>query len=144
MKTILSTYQWESRVGEVYSALESFRMPSAKHQAYIVERIDVELNRKHGTRSVYSAYVKGFVRGMCRARDNRVMRDLVEFCYVKDGVLYSTHKASTHRSTEEFYSTGRGCELGGLPSGFYWKGTDKPFFMNGDTTAFRGSTATEV
>lgn len=141
MRKILSTLDWETRVGDTYHMVELCHMASAEANTYYAQQIDTELNRKHGTRSVYSAYVKGFVRGMCRTRDNHIMRDLVEYCYVEDGVLFSTHKASTHRSTEEFYSSGRGCELGNLPSGFYWKGTNKPFFRAGETTPFRGSTS---
>ncbi len=45
------------------------------------------------------------------------------------GILFSTHKQSTHRLTEEFYSAGKGAELGGLPNGIYWRGSDKPYFV---------------
>lgn len=142
MNRILSSMQWETRVSECYSMIELSRMPSADALAYIKQWIDAELTRKHGKRAVYSQYEQGFVRGMCRARDNRIVRDLVEFCYVENGILFSTHKDSTHRKTEEFYTAGRGCELGNLPSGFFWKGTDKPWFVSGETTPFRGCAST--
>jgi hypothetical protein len=138
MAAILGMMEWETRVADTYSMIESCRMNSADTLAYIRKWIDAELTRKHGSRAVYSQYLQGFVRGMCRARDNRIMRDLVEFCYVENGVLFSTHRESAHRKTEEFYSAGRGCELAGMPSGFFWKGTDKPYFVTGETTAFRG------
>ncbi len=142
MLKILSTFDWETRVGDVYHMAELCKMSSADANAYYAKHLYAELGRKHGTRSVYPAYVQGYVRGMCRVRDNRIMRDLVEYCYVQNDVLFSTHKVSTHRSTEEFFASGRGCELADLPSGFYWKGTDKPFFLSGETTPFKGSTAT--
>ena len=41
--------------------------------------------------------------------------------------LFSTHRDSTHRKTEEFYSAGKGSELGKLESAHVWKGTDKPY-----------------
>jgi hypothetical protein len=51
-----------------------------------------------------------------------------EFCYRNSsGVLFSTHKESAHRRTEEFYSSGRGVLLGEMESAHVWKGTDKPF-----------------
>lgn len=138
---ILSLQEWETRVGDTYHMIELCMMPSAQMNEYLRSRIDSELSRKHGTRPVYSQYEQGFVKGLCRARDNRIQRDMMEYCYIKDGVLYSTHRFTTHRSTEEFYQSGRGCELADLPSGFFWKGTDKPFFLSGETTAFRGSTS---
>jgi len=54
--------------------------------------------------------------------------DYLEFCYMgKDGVLYSTHKKSKHRSTEEFYSSGRGHELFHLQGDHYWRGSKDKF-----------------
>lgn len=39
------------------------------------------------------------------------------------GVLFSTHRDSTHRKTEEFYAANRGCELPKLEGAHVWKGT---------------------
>lgn len=136
-KSILCSRRWEARVHDCYHMIESCQMTSADALAYVKQTIDDELNRKHGARFVYSVYERGFVRGMCRVRDNGIWQ-LVEYCYLGNGVLFSTHKQSTHRLTEEFYSSGRGSELGNLPSGFYWKGTDKPWFSAGETTPVRG------
>jgi len=72
-------------------------------------------------------HVREFLRGYNHALNDALWSD-VEFCYRDaEGVLYSTHRGSTHRSTEEFYSTGRGCELGNLECAHVWRGTDKPY-----------------
>ncbi len=126
--TVLTLSQWETRVSDAFHMVELCRMTSRAMRDYVQSKINAELCRETKTRPVYSRYERGYVHGLIRARETRIQNAMVEFCYLKDGVLYSTHKQSTHRTTEEFYSSGRGAELANLPSGFYWKGTDKPFF----------------
>jgi hypothetical protein len=72
-------------------------------------------------------HVREFLRGYYEALNELVWREM-EFCY-RDaaGTLFSTHRDSTHRKTEEFYSAGKGSELGKLESAHVWKGTDKPY-----------------
>lgn len=68
-----------------------------------------------------------FARGYLRALLDGLWQE-VEFCYRDSkGVIYSTAKDSTHRKTEEFYSSGRGHLLGDMESAHLWKGTDKPY-----------------
>jgi len=55
----------------------------------------------------------------------------LEYCYVKNGVMYSTHRG-TSPNTDEFYSSGRGQELGELPSGHFWKGGSRKLFFTND------------
>lgn len=75
----------------------------------------------------YTQYERHFAEGFMRARYEDIWQH-VEFCYRDSaGVLYSTHRDSTHRKTEEFYSTGRGAELCRLPGAFVWKGTDRNY-----------------
>lgn len=126
-RQILTLTQWETRVFELFSTVRVCRMTSAQ----VIERTDSaiyeELNRKHGTRAVYSSYVKGYVAGLISAARARIYAEQVEFCYVIDGVIFSTHKTSSHRLTEEFYSAGRGAELANYPSGHFWKDSNKPY-----------------
>lgn len=76
------------------------------------------------------AWVRGYVDGYDKALFDANWQYL-EFCYAQiiDGetVLFSTHKDSTHRKTEEFYNSGRGHELSTLEGRHYWKGTNRPF-----------------
>ena len=52
----------------------------------------------------------------------------VEFVYRDNaGVIYSTHKGSSHKSTEIFYASGRGSELGDMECAHVWKGTAAPY-----------------
>ncbi len=70
---------------------------------------------------------RGFVDGYLWSLYDGVWQH-VEFCYRDaNGVLYSTHKESTHRLTEEFYASGRGRELCDMECAHVWKGSDKPY-----------------
>lgn len=84
----------------------------------------------------------GFVSGFIHALNDAIWQE-VEFCY-RDGagVIYSTHKASTHRLTEEFYASGRGCELADMESAFLWKGSDKPYTKWSKTADLKKSAST--
>lgn len=80
-------------------------------------------------RSKHPHYMQMFAKGYFFALRNRIYQEYLEFCYVDgSGVMYSTHRQSSHRSTEEWYQAGQGSELAKLPSGHYWKGSDKLWF----------------
>lgn len=129
-QAILSLTQWETRIADFYSSTRSFRLTSAEMQERRQTYILSELSRKHGKRAVYSAYVAGYVAGLEAAHRAEMYRFHLEYCFCVDGVLYSTHRDSTHRKTEEFYARGEGHILGNAPvHGHYWKGTDKPYFL---------------
>lgn len=125
----LGMIEWQTRVADCFSCARSFKSTSEELRAKLDQFVYSELNRKWGNRSIYSAFMQGYVRGLIHSEDSRLMREDVEFCYLQGGVIFSTHRTTVHRTTEEFYSAGRGCELGALPRGFYWKGTDKPFTL---------------
>ena len=125
----LGMLQWQARVSEVYSMVTLCKMEQSAELDYVQKHIRTELARKWGNRAVYSVYLQGYVQGLIDAQRERITRELTEFCYVQNGILFSTHKQSTHRLTEEFYSAGKGRELGNLPNGIYWRGSDKPYFV---------------
>ena len=129
MKTILSLSQIETRIEDVFSMSRLCGMTSAEENERVKTHIWDELNRKHGKRAVYSAWFCGYAAGLIAAARSANYAQHLEFCYVENDVKFSTHKASSHRSTEEFYSAGRGCELGSLPSGHFWKKSGKPYFV---------------
>jgi len=94
-----------------------------------VKAIADELNTRTpaGSRR-YSEYEAHYANGYIAARQDDIWQLYTEFCYRDSaGVLYSTHRESTHRKTEEFYAAGRGAELAKLEGSHVWKGTDKPF-----------------
>lgn len=103
-----------------------------------------ELYRQFGELPVFSKYngkgkhkhphwLRMYAKGYFAANRNMIYRDYLEFCYVdSEGVFYSTHPDSQHRKTEEWYKAGKGSNLGKLPSGHYWKGTKKPWFVGGE------------
>jgi hypothetical protein len=128
---ILDMGQWEIRVNDVFSMIRFSRMHHAKSLEYINEKIYSELNRKHGKvkpKAVYSAFMHGYVSGLIRAEHNRLYREFLEYCYIVNGVMYSTHKDSDKPKTEEFYARNQGNILADSPNGHVWKGSDKIYF----------------
>lgn len=89
-----------------------------------------------GGRHRYTAYTRGFARGVHSALWHTLMQEKVEFVYqlrkdvpqinAKKGELFSTHKQSVHRLTEEFYEAELGILLSDAYYSHVWKGTDKP------------------
>lgn len=111
----------KGRLGDVYASARIFHLTSKqlnKRAFGIYDGLPKDIPR----------HVREFIRGYeARLQDELYQRDL-EFCYLYDGVLYSTHKESTHRLTEEFYDRNEGHLLCNCPNGHYWKGTNKPYF----------------
>lgn len=89
-----------------------------------------------GGRHRYATYTRGFARGVHSTLWNTLMQEKVEFVYqlrkdvpqinAKKGELFSTHKQSVHRLTEEFYAAGLSILLNDAYYNHVWKGTDKP------------------
>lgn len=127
----LGMREWQTRVNDVYHMVTLCKMEQSAELEYVQTHISAELARKWGTRRVYSVYLQGYVQGLIDAKRERITRELTEFCYVQNGILFSTHKQSSHRLTDEFYSADKGSELGNLPNGIYWRGSDKPYFVKG-------------
>lgn len=112
-----------SAVNSAFSSARHFRESHDKVDARVAV-IRAELNRKTpGGRWCYSSYERYEVAGYIAARYDDIWQH-VEFCYRDaSGVLFSTHRDSTHRKTAEFYAANRGCELSKLEGAHVWKGT---------------------
>jgi hypothetical protein len=132
MSQILTQSQWRTRVNDTLSMIRLCHMDSVKAYEYGEKHIRTELRRVTGTasRRVYSAYVQGYVQALMDAGMDGFYRNDLEFCYLQDGVLFATGKNSEKRKTEEFYASDTGHLLSNLPSGHYWKGTDKAYYLS--------------
>jgi hypothetical protein len=129
--TILNMGQWETRVSDVFHMVKLCKMTQEDAIEYYKKNIYSELYRKVGKtkpKHVYSVYMHGFVYGLMRAEQKRIERENLEFCYLVDGILFSTHRDTDKRKTEEFFQAGKGSYLVDKPSGFIWKGSDKVYF----------------
>lgn len=126
---VLTMGQWQARVNEVFTMARECRWPHNKILLCISDRIFTELYSKTaGQRMRYTSYIHGYVQGLIDAERRTIAMNEVEFCYLVEGVLYSTSKKETGKpKTEEFYSKGQGHILNDAPSGHYWIGTDKPY-----------------
>jgi len=127
----LNHMQVETRLSDIFSHAVICKQTSSEWNGMVREFLAMLNERTPGGTRRYSQEFVGYARGFARCLDRRIMEGpdaLVEFVYRDaEGVCYSTHKTSTHRSTEEFYETGRGCELGDMECAHVWKGTSKPF-----------------
>ena len=57
---------------------------------------------------------------------NELHDDNLEFCYLFEGQLYSTHKDTTKLSVDELYASKE--QMDTLQSGFVYKDSDKVFY----------------
>lgn len=109
-----------SAVIDCFSCSRSFKSTHGWHMQRMNERVWDRLPKNT------PQHVRSYVHGYAVALWDALYRYDLEFCYLgTDGVLYSTHKDSVHRKTEEFYARNEGHLLGQLPGNHYWKGTDK-------------------
>jgi hypothetical protein len=70
-------------------------------------------------------YIREYLRGCYDTHNDRLFRDELEHCYLTDQGLVSTRAASERYHGKIGFSV---VALTGLPNGFYWRGTDKPWF----------------
>lgn len=122
--SILSLSEWDARVSEAYSLIILSKC-THQHSLEVVNKyVHTELNSKMPSgRSRYTNYDRGYVQGLISAHRNRIWKDHVEFCYMVDGVLYSTHRVSSHRLSSEI----DGKILCNSQGSHYWKNSDKVY-----------------
>lgn len=123
--------QLAEKIRGIFSAARSFKSTSDELNAELTARITGPLNyRTPGGRCKHSPYLLGYAQGVIDSERGNLFRNNLEFCYLVDGELYSTHRQpnTTRRTTAEFYDTGRGHVLNDAPHAFYWKDSDKRYF----------------
>lgn len=121
----------ESRINEVFTMAEICGWHSSKLNDVLMERIINPINHKTASgKRRHSVWLAGYVSGYIASKRNDIWRNKVEFCYEYNGELYSTHKESKHKTTQEFYDRNEGYILSGCKGAHYWKGTNKPFSGN--------------
>jgi len=134
MKTQKRTLtQWESAVSDAFCMIKTMRCTAPKEWEILKSRVYDELESRTKTRARYPAFTQGYVRGLIAAEKKALYREKLEFCYLVDGVLYTTSKAETGKpKTEVFYAENTGHLLTHAPNGHYWIGTDKPYFTDAE------------
>lgn len=124
--------QVETRLSDLHSTAYICKQTSNELRTRVRDFLVTLNERTPGGSRRYSQEFVGYARGFARCLDRRIMEGptaFVEFVYRDaQGVIYSTQATTDfEHTTEEFYSTGRGSELGNLECAHVWKGTDKPF-----------------
>jgi hypothetical protein len=133
-KSILSMSQIETRIADIFSMAKLCHYSSEYLNLRLNDTVHSELSRTTGKirkQRVYSDYLKGFASGLIRAHTAQIYAENLEFCYLVDGILYSTHKLSSKPKTEIFYAAENGRVLNDVPNGHYWKNSNSLFY--GDT-----------
>ena len=133
---ILSHTQIEQRIRSHFQVIEDSRGTLDRLNSAMLPLWAELASRTASGRHRYTAYTSGFARGVFDALWHTLMQEKVEFVYqlrndvpqinAKKGELFSTHKQSVHRLTEEFYEAGLGVLLSDAYYSHVWKGTDKP------------------
>ena len=126
-KSILLLSQFETQIRDVIFGAKICHIKSSELSSKF-DKIREEVYSKTASgRSRYDRWTQGAVCGMIQYASNSLW-EKVEFCYRDaQGTIFSTEKDSIHRSTEEFYASWRGCELGEMECAHIWRGTDKPY-----------------
>ena len=126
-KSILSLSQFETRVHDVIFSAGLYHIKSSELYEKFNEIREEVYSRAPSGRPRYDRWTQGAVCGMIQYAHNSLWEKL-EFCYRdSEGNIFSTGKDSVHRSTEEFYASGCGCELGNMECAHVWRGTDKAY-----------------
>jgi hypothetical protein len=128
VKEILNRKRLSCRVRDVFHAASVVGMTHQEIMQRLSETVYAELARTWANgRKVYTFADAAYISGQVDLLFENLYRYDLEFCYIgKDGVRYSTHKDRTP-NTDVFYNSGRGHELGDLPSAHFWIRTGKPY-----------------
>lgn len=107
-------------VAGIFSSARIFHLTSAEVHSKFNALLD-RLPKRSNTREH-----RGYLRGCYDTHVDQLYKDSLEFCYISEehGIV------STYKKSERYYEK---CgmqvsELTNLPNGFYWIGTDKPWF----------------
>jgi hypothetical protein len=127
MKTTkLSMQQVESRIYSIFSSAK-LQKSSAECIREEYSKLSAELNsRTKSGKLRYSKFMNAYAFGYRMALNNRLWRDDLEFCYVFDGIIYSTHERSSHKNAECLYYKGSDF-MDSLDRGHYWKNSSVKF-----------------
>ncbi len=123
--TTVTFEQLERRISDIFVMAKYGHWTYYQIAECLHERVDKPLaERSAAGNPRHSKFVRGFAYGVKRAGYQNIERNELEFCY-RDalGVLYSTRRGSTHKSTEDFYTRGVGSQLGNMECGHVWRDT---------------------
>ena len=120
--------QVESRIYDIVSTVKICHLTSMEMHDRLTERVSNPLNEKYPSgKRKHCTWLAGYATGVIAAMRHSIWTNDVEFCYMVDGVLYSTHTVSDKPTTEQFYARGEGNILNNAEGRHYWKGTNKAF-----------------
>lgn len=108
----------------IENARSVFSMATLCHYSHA--KILDQLSTVRATISHCPQWVRSYYDGYVARLHEDHYRQL-EFCYLVDGILYSTHRDSKRQSTDVFYDTGKPCVLNDAPSAHYYKDADKAY-----------------
>lgn len=130
MKTQKITMQQvESRINSMFNSAKLFKSDAEYIRAEYT-KLSSELNSRTPSGKLrYSKFLSAYAFGYRMALNNQLWQNDLEFCYVYNDELYSTHKVSTHKNAELLYLNRENSSefMDSLDRGHYWKGTSKKF-----------------
>ena len=112
----------ESLRRAIHDCFHMTKLTRCSHVEHLA-RMDAKVWSRVRTEKV-PGWVQSYLSGVADTLADANWQNL-EFVYLYEGELYSTHRDSTFKTTEIFYQTDRGHILGDCPCAHVWKGTDK-------------------
>ncbi len=127
MKTQKITMQQvESKINSMFNSAKLSKL-DAEYIRSEYNKLSVELNSRTPSGKLrYSKFLSAYAFGYRMALNNQLWQNELEFCYVYNDELYSTHRTSTHKNAELLYSRSSDF-MDSLERGHYWKNTNKKF-----------------
>ena len=93
----INEHEWKLRISNVFQAAIDGQLSYDVLNCLLKAHIYNDLGSVHDNGlPVYSESARNYVRDLVEQGFVRLFSDHLEYCYSLDGVLYSTHKSSTH------------------------------------------------
>lgn len=111
--------QIKVRINDIYGIAVSTGMSHTDICNRLAERLWQPLGERYPSgKAKHNKYLQGYAYGLVEAWRDQIWRHHVEFCYLLDGELYSTHRESLRKRTCDVPDASVFCDC---ESAHYWK-----------------------
>ena len=133
MQSVIKNNDWKTRIGIVFQGAIDGQLASDVLASLLEAHVYKDLDGKHENGlPLYSESTQKYVRGLVDQWHERLHCDHLEYCFLLDGVLYSTRKKSIH----PLASASRNI-LNYRAAGQYWRARCMEFCRHRTGTACR-------
>jgi len=122
----ISQSQIETRIASIYNNAKLCFYSASYINNTFNDLVNELKSKTASNKPRYPYYMVKFAQGYNNALFDALWQNELEFCYVFQDEIYSTHKNSVHKNAESLYSRSSDF-MESLERGHYWKNTNKKF-----------------